>query len=447
MEYIQRHRRAVAIVLMFCLVLVNVYSFQGRAHAFVISGTVALGVALCAFILVAAGLVLANSDAADTAATAFYEDETEMIDSLLADGKVIYRPHEEEAEQFKFVAGIGEAAWQTVVDWVHANYVSGANTSGSEWSNQVLIDKTYTTSDPGYVSPSSFMSYVPSFYQNMLSDPHWDEYHFVVCGLHYDAGSDEYYHYIARTKQTSCVVSGDQLTVPGIWYVYYYHGPAGNLTQYWAGGADDSMIDLSDYEMECFYNVGTVSAIDSGIYANPDRYASPLTGAHDVSVPLEATTLNPDLELDSGIGLKAGTPGAAVGLEEPAVLDLPLTGVEELPSTVVDNPADAVEDVTTADDAMAADETETSLRGLLLTKFPFCIPWDIANAFKLLVAPPEAPYFEVDFLEPLDIEWQGSTTIVFDMAEYPMIGQVSRWVFTVEFCIVLAVGTRKIIRA
>lgn len=109
-----------------------------------------------------------------------------------------------------------------------------------------------------------------------------------------------------------------------------------------------------------------------------------------------------------------------------------------------DNPGSGTEDLPDPESLGLADLGEA-----LTTRFPFSIPWDLYRAVKLLVAPAEAPYFEIDFLQPIAYRlpkgWQGSTTIVFDMAEYELIGQVSRWTSTVGFCLALIAGSKRYI--
>lgn len=88
------------------------------------------------------------------------------------------------------------------------------------------------------------------------------------------------------------------------------------------------------------------------------------------------------------------------------------------------------------------------LGAALTSRFPFSIPWDVYKGVKLLAAPPKAPYFEVDFLEPIGHlvgGWKGSTKIVLDMSEYEIIGQVCRWTSTIGFCLMLATGTKRLI--
>ena len=107
-------------------------------------------------------------------------------------------------------------------------------------------------------------------------------------------------------------------------------------------------------------------------------------------------------------------------------------------------------DAQTAADASAADETQSSLAGLFFSKFPFCIPFDLAAAIKLVAAPAVAPRFEWDGIRQLDlpVTWRGSTKIVFDMGEerWQVVGEVCRWTSLVGFCIALMLVTRKVMK-
>lgn len=149
---------------------------------------------------------------------------------------------------------------------------------------------------------------------------------------------------------------------------------------------------------------------------------------------------------EQGIALDVG---AAATMD----LDLVLQGVLDdviagaLTSTmtaageeVVDPPAEEIPDV---------DNLGLPALGQALTsRFPFSIPWDFFRAVQLLAAPAKAPYFEVDFMEPLADDvggWQGDTTVILDFSEYAIIGQISRWTSTIGFCLMLAGATKRLI--
>lgn len=141
-------------------------------------------------------------------------------------------------------------------------------------------------------------------------------------------------------------------------------------------------------------------------------------------------------------------------------LDTEIAGINDLLQQILDKLA-ANELTTSATIAQQPtpeqpDEEKPDLNGLglpalgaaLVTRFPFSIPWDVVKGIKLVAAPAEAPYWEVDFLAPIAGRvggWKGSTKVVIDMGEYPIIGQVCRWTSMIGFCLILASGTKKLI--
>lgn len=141
-------------------------------------------------------------------------------------------------------------------------------------------------------------------------------------------------------------------------------------------------------------------------------------------------------------------------------LDTEIAGINELLQAILDKLA-ANELTTSATIAQQPtpeqpDEEKPDIDGLglpalgaaLMTRFPFSIPWDVVRGIKLLAAPAEAPYWEVDFLAPIAGRvggWKGSTKVVIDMGQYKIIGQLCRWTSTIGFCLVLAAGTKKLI--
>lgn len=149
---------------------------------------------------------------------------------------------------------------------------------------------------------------------------------------------------------------------------------------------------------------------------------------------------------EQGIALDVGAAATMdLDLVLQGVLDDVLAG--ELTSTmevageaVVDPPAEDLPDV----DGLGLH----ALGQALTSRFPFSIPWDFFRAVQLLAAPAKAPYFEVDFMEPLADDvggWQGDTTVVLDFSEYAIIGQISRWTSTIGFCLMLAGATKRLI--
>lgn len=154
----------------------------------------------------------------------------------------------------------------------------------------------------------------------------------------------------------------------------------------------------------------------------------------------------PGIAAEQGIALDVGA-AATMDLDQvlqgvlDGVLEGTLTATMEIAEeAVVNPPAGEITDV---------DNLGLPALGQALTsRFPFSIPWDFFRAVQLLAAPAKAPYFEVDFMEPLADEvggWQGSTMVVLDFSEYAIIGQISRWTSTIGFCLMLAGATKRLI--
>ena len=90
----------------------------------------------------------------------------------------------------------------------------------------------------------------------------------------------------------------------------------------------------------------------------------------------------------------------------------------------------------------------SGLGGMMITKFPFSIPWDVAKSVQLLAAPPVPPRWEVDFLAPLSGKvggWKGDTTVVLEFSQFETIAGFMRWLLTIGFCCSLAIGTKRLL--
>lgn len=81
----------------------------------------------------------------------------------------------------------------------------------------------------------------------------------------------------------------------------------------------------------------------------------------------------------------------------------------------------------------------------LTERFPFCIPFDLIHAFRLLAADAECPRWEI----PFHVEFLGHVleyTFVIDMALFEPLAKLFRTLETVGFCVGLILITRNIIR-
>ena len=92
-----------------------------------------------------------------------------------------------------------------------------------------------------------------------------------------------------------------------------------------------------------------------------------------------------------------------------------------------------------------SDSDKESFTADLKELFPFCIPFDLIHALKILSADPETPYFEV----PVKIHSFGidvDYTFVLDFEQFNMIAKVLRTVETLGFIVLLIWVTRDLIK-
>lgn len=154
------------------------------------------------------------------------------------------------------------------------------------------------------------------------------------------------------------------------------------------------------------------------IYADSQTYTTPTTKTKDLAVAtdgsvtlpkedIRTTSLNPTaVNTDTGVDTGTGT-GTATG-----TVSLDLSPLK-------------------------------SLGGVLTSKFPFSIPWDLSNAVQGLKATPKAPHWTITFPSNYFI---GGGTIDIDFAQFQTWANIVRWGLLIAFNIGLIMLTRTIIR-
>lgn len=107
--------------------------------------------------------------------------------------------------------------------------------------------------------------------------------------------------------------------------------------------------------------------------------------------------------------------------------------------TDTDTPSKPGEGTDTVDWPTSSD---LSLPKLIITKFPFCIPFDIANMIGLLEAEPKAPVFKM----PLKIGTVVNEEITLDLDQFSDVIRIIRWGELILFVAGLALVTRNYIK-
>lgn len=231
---------------------------------------------------------------------------------------------------------------------------------------------------------------------------------------------------------------------------------------YNAGNKDASSMFMhkADMPLDGTYSVGTVATDTSALTQERTEGVAvtvpasvPTTTVGDLTIPVFGDLTAGDLTGEKED--ENNKPGAVT-----APWDRVLDGIQGVANKVGAIPG-AVSDALTgtmagviskADAQQQAVENSLAepddLGAVFISKFPFCIPWDVAKAVGLLAAPPVTPRWEMDFMEPIGQRiggFQGDTTVVIDFGEYPILGIATRWFSTLMFVYALASGTKKLI--
>lgn len=89
------------------------------------------------------------------------------------------------------------------------------------------------------------------------------------------------------------------------------------------------------------------------------------------------------------------------------------------------------------------DIPDLSIPQIITTKFPFSIPWDLYRAVNILVAPAQAPKWEL----PLHFDMLNvNTTLTIDLSQFDGIAALLRWGLSLLFLISLIILSSTIIR-
>lgn len=193
-------------------------------------------------------------------------------------------------------------------------------------------------------------------------------------------------------------------------------------------------------------------------YGNPDAVDNPnytythnSTGMPTITVPLKTDeTAMPQIDND-GYFVPDSDDDDLVGIGVGDISSSDTSGVEIPNPTTTPTPTPSpFPDTTIPDTATDTDFDSPNRRALYQLKFPFSLPWDIKAVFTLLRAPAKAPKWDIDVVTPElkgKIGITGETKFTFDMGEFELVGQVTRWFTFIGFCLTLIWVTRFIIRS
>ncbi|MFW5629637.1 MAG: hypothetical protein ACOCNB_02470, partial [Acetivibrio ethanolgignens] len=123
----------------------------------------------------------------------------------------------------------------------------------------------------------------------------------------------------------------------------------------------------------------------------------------------------------------------------PGISDVP--SISEVPSVSPEIPALPVPGV--QETFPELESKDFNLPSAVINKFPFCIPFDLINAVRVLQAPGKAPVFKIPFqFKRLNID----ETVVIDMGQFEELAKICRYFFTLLFILGLVLLTRGLIK-
>lgn len=205
------------------------------------------------------------------------------------------------------------------------------------------------------------------------------------------------------------------------------------------------------------------SGVDAGYwYANYDlpalfvNYGTSLnlpkmevsSGAGSISIPVEKDEDYTNGAVITGWDAVIGRVGADA---ETLPFRIPMTEgglgsmtVPEIIPDVIQREIDASIDVpdTGEVDTNMPKVDDLKLPSLIITKFPFCIPFDLQKGLSIFLAAPIEPRFEI----PIKVGGVIDTSITLDFRDFDFLIRLIRWFELALFTVGLAAATRKFIK-
>lgn len=185
-----------------------------------------------------------------------------------------------------------------------------------------------------------------------------------------------------------------------------------------------------DIPLDPYLDRQTVSPGDDVIISNPPEWT-------DTVIDNGPEVVQPEVKINPTTDVPPGTVDVPWSDEQTWPVAYPQTQTGELEE------APPWEEAPTDTQNKPRENTNRmKLSALWLSKFPFCIPWDLKQGVSQLLAPAEAPTFDIPFKNArLGI----NENIHIDLNEYDTVASVSRWFFSACWVIILIMLTKKMI--
>ena len=440
---LDRLKRFVCLLLIF--VLLFCFFMCPRASAVALEATtIAYGGLLVGTILVGAGVVFSSHGDMVKVGNAMYKT---LVNGSSAIGKTISSISawavEHGTSLAKGALRVGKDLYQAVVDAFNASYSNGFFSDGAHVSFSVDASdddcKSFASVLVGWVKEGrSFTVYTTGPYSDAIIRqdfiPSFDADGTFQLEVDTD-GEPRYYGGVVPARWSYDGVYASSYEYMQASFTVYNSGGGGqsfafnrqavaSLGNLVSAPADDLAYPSDDYlvKMPDIPSVdtatGEVTYPDSIAYTK-DAVAAPYPiGDDGVKVP--------DIPFDIPVDQTSGKPMEDTGTDT----DTPSKPGE---GTDTDKPSDSVNWPSAGD---------ISLPKLIISKFPFCIPFDVARLIGLLEADPKTPVFHV----PLKVGTILDEEIVLDLSQWDNAVRIIRWGELIVFVAGLVLVTRNYIK-
>ena len=448
---LDRLKRFVCLLLIF--VLLFCFFMCPRASAVAVeAATVAYAGALVGTILVGAGVIFSSHGDMQKVGAAMYKSwikSSNAIGSKISAIAAWAVEHGEAAA--KGALRVSKEMYQAIIDSFNADYDSGSSSFGGDFVGASrFVDSKSVASSLGQIMTKK---HVKEFTFSGSSS-----YGSGRCFLKVEGQNlCVYMQNNAGTKLLTSFNFSSQYGVTAVSDYYFASGAISSSYMYFYGGVEDSKGQH-----------WTAGDVDISLPFTLSFPGCPVPNvlAPDLAYPSDNTLVRmpdiPSVDTDTG---EAVFPSDAAYTKDAVAVPYPVdTEGVKVPDIPFDKPVDkstgkALDDTGTDTDnpSKPGEGTDTdkpgdsvnwpsagdiSLPKLIISKFPFCIPFDVARLIGLLESDPKTPIFHV----PLKVGTILDEEIVLDLSQWDNAVRIIRWGELIVFVAGLVLVTRNYIK-
>ena len=435
--------------LLLCVVLLFCFFMVPRAGAVAVeAATVAYAGALVGTILVGAGVIFSSHGDMQRVGAAMYKSWTNSSNAIGSKISAIAAWAVDHAEAVgKGALRVSKELYQAIIDSFNADYDSGSSSFGGDFVGASrFVDSKSVASSLGQIMTKK---HVKEFTFSGSSS-----YGSGRCFLKVEGQNlCVYMQNNAGTKLLTSFNFFNRYGVTAVSDYYFASGAISSSYMYFYGGVEDSKGQhwtAGDVDISLPFTLSFPGCPVPNVLAPDLAYPSDNTLVRMPDIPsVDTDTGEAVFPSDAAYTKDAVSvpyPTDADGVKVP---DIPYDKVVDQSTgkalddsgTDTDTPSKPGEGTDT-DNPIWPDTGSLSLPKLIASKFPFCIPFDVARLVGLLEAEPKAPVFRIPVVYANIVNEE----IVIDFDKFADVLQIIRWGEIMLFVAGLVVITRNYIK-